>query len=196
MSAREPMGTGVYERGSKRVWFSWLLRFAGRLLLQRWRCVRWHCWPSRRRLRQDLTMAQGIMPGPIMPGTIITIDTTGMARAPRRRARSAMPQRAFIPMWQPGTWPPLAASFHPASPRNRATLHADRAGSAAWRECTRTALLKPRRASHRTPLLRRRLLRLHRGHPLEQAHRMSSPRRAVTSAAIPPGAAACGVRGS
>src|SRR5713101_1381007 len=70
------------------------------------------------------------------------------------------------------------------------TWHADRVGSAAWRKCKRAVLPIP------MPALRLVQLPVAWPRPAGSDHRTSSPKRAGTSAAIPPAAAACGAPGS
>ncbi len=112
-------------RGSSGVWFSWLLRFAGRFILLRWLCVRWLCSPSRLRLQQGLTTAQGVtlvgITPAVMPGTITIvaiIDTS-----PAHRAGSAVwrrCRRGILPTPRPVSnrtpplrpWPRRVVSAH------------------------------------------------------------------------------------
>src|SRR3984893_2207679 len=70
------------------------------------------------------------------------------------------------------------------------TWHADRVGSAAWRKCKRAVWPIP------MPALRPVQLPVAWPRPAGSDHRTSSPKRAATSAAIPPAAAGFGAPGS
>ena len=99
--------------------------------------------------------------------------------SPRRMA--ARPVATMPAITSGGTMPIVSTAIIVAS-------RAGRAGMPAWRKCRRAALPIP------MPALRRALIPAARQADL--VHPTSSPKRAVTSAATPRAAAACGARGS
>jgi len=90
-----------------------------------------------------------------------------------------------------GTSPVTPAGTTPiVTPVIIAASRADRAGTPAWRKCRRGALRIAMPAWHRAPLP----AAWH--HRADSVHRTSSPKRAVSLAAIRRGVAACGAPGS
>ncbi len=121
----------------------WLLRFAGRFILLRWLCVRWLSSPSRLRLQQGLTTAQGVTPARITPAIVpapshhrhrhyrhviaLGADAGGVLPSCKPTSLRTLPPATPLPTADlPRTWPPKRVVT--------GTSRAHRGGSAAWQD--------------------------------------------------------------